>query len=139
MARTLVARSITWLLVSTSPEAEMIIPVPSAVSPLYLRFDMMSTRPGSTFFRTASGLSGAAEAPLPDALSCGPGTSLEETPAAGAALVAAERDGRPGADARRERGDGHVDQQPPAPRGTPPGGGSGAGQPGAPPPPPWSG
>ena len=63
----------------------MIIPVPSAVSPLYLRFDMMSTRPGSTFLRTVSGLSGAAEAPLPEALSCGPGTSLEETPAAGAA------------------------------------------------------
>ena len=66
----------------------MIIPVPSAVSPLNLRFDMMSTRPGSTFFRTAATLSGAAEAPLPDALSCGPGTSLEETPApaAGAGL-----------------------------------------------------
>ena len=64
----------------------MIIPVPSAVSPLNLRFDMMSTRPGITFFRTAAGLSGAAEAPLPDALSCGPGTSLEETPAAGVVL-----------------------------------------------------
>ena len=86
LARTLVAPSITWLFVSTRPEAEMIIPVPSAVSPLNLRFDMMSTRPGSTFFRTASGLSGAAEAPLPDALSCGPGTSPEETPAAGGVL-----------------------------------------------------
>ena len=99
----------------------MIIPVPSAVSPLNLRVDMMSTRPGFTFFRTASGLSGAAEAPLPDALSCGPGTSLEETPAAGAGLSAAERDRRARADARRQRGYGHVDQQPPAPRGTPPG------------------
>ena len=66
----------------------MIIPVPSAVSPLNVRFDAMSTRPGSTFFCTVLGLSGAAEAPLPDALSCGPGTSLEETPAAGAAPCA---------------------------------------------------
>ena len=80
------AWSITWLLVSTSPPEEMTIPVPSAVSLLYLRFDMMSTRPGSTFFCTVFGLSGPAEAPLPDALSCGPGTSLEEIPAAGAAL-----------------------------------------------------
>ena len=46
----------------------------------------MSTRPGITFFRTAAGLSGAAEAPLPDALSWGPGTSPEETPAAGVVL-----------------------------------------------------
>ena len=45
----------------------------------------MSTRPGSTLFRTVCGLSGAEEAPLPDALSCGPGTSLEETPAVWAA------------------------------------------------------
>ena len=45
----------------------------------------MSTRPGSTLFRTVAGLSGAEEDPLPDALSCGPGTSLEETPAAWAA------------------------------------------------------
>ena len=63
----------------------MIIPVPSAVSPLYRRFDAMSTRPRATFFCTASGSSGAEEAPLPDALSCGPGTSPEETPAAGVA------------------------------------------------------
>ena len=63
----------------------MIIPVPSAVSPLYLSVEMMSTRPGSTFFRTAAGLSGAEEDPLPDALSCGPGTSPEEIPADGAA------------------------------------------------------
>src|SRR6266403_1930903 len=90
----------------------MIIPVPSAVSLLYLMFDMMSTRPGITFFRTAPGLSGDAEAPLPDALSCGPGTSLEETPAAGA---------------RRQRGHGHIDQQPPAPRRTPPRRGIGRG------------
>ena len=34
VARTIVAPSITWLLVSTRPEDEMIIPVPSAVSPL---------------------------------------------------------------------------------------------------------
>ena len=46
---------------------------------------MMAARPGSTFFRTAAGSSGAEEAPLPDALSCGPGTSPEVVPAAGAA------------------------------------------------------
>src|SRR6185312_126403 len=34
--------------------------------------------------------------------------------------VAAERDRRAGADARRQRGYGHVDQHPPTPRGTPP-------------------
>ncbi len=67
----------------------MIIPVPSAVSPLYLSVAVMSTRPGSTFFATACGLSGADEAPLPDALSCGAGTTPgfppAETPAAGVA------------------------------------------------------
>ena len=63
----------------------MIIPVPSAVSLLYLSVAVMSTRPGSTFFATAAGLSGAEEDPLPAALPCGPGTSLEEIPAAGAA------------------------------------------------------
>ncbi len=62
----------------------MIIPVPSAVSLLYLSVEMMSTRPGSTFFCTATGLSGAAEDPLPEALLCGPGTSREEIPADGA-------------------------------------------------------
>ncbi len=75
------AWSITWLLVSTSPPEEMIIPVPSAVSLLYLSVAMMSTRPGSTFFCTFAGLSGAEEDPLPEALLCGPGTSPEEIPA----------------------------------------------------------
>ena len=46
--------------------------------------------PGSTFFATADGSSGADEAALPDALSCGPGTlpaeaPPAETPAAGVA------------------------------------------------------
>ena len=45
----------------------------------------MSTRPGSTFFCTAAGSSGANEDPLPEALSCGPGISREEIPADGAA------------------------------------------------------
>ena len=75
-----VAWSITWLLVSTRPREEMIIPVPSAVSPLYLSDATISTRPGSTFLATVSGLSGADREPLPAALSCGPGTSPEEAP-----------------------------------------------------------
>jgi hypothetical protein len=55
----------------------MIIPVPSAVSPLYLSDATISTRPGSTFYATVSGLRGADLEPLPDALSCGPGTTPE--------------------------------------------------------------
>src|ERR1700722_7099179 len=47
-AETLVDWSMTWLLVSTRPLDEMTIPVPSAVAPLYLRSEVMSTRPGST-------------------------------------------------------------------------------------------
>ena len=62
----------------------MIIPVPSAVSLLYLSVEVMSTRPGSTFFATATRLSGAEEDPLPAALLCGPGTLFEEIPADGA-------------------------------------------------------
>ena len=88
LAWMIVAPSITWLLVSTSPDDEMIIPVPSAVSLLYLSVEMMSTRPGLTFaatFAAAARLSGADEDPLPAALSCGPGTSFEEIPADGAA------------------------------------------------------
>ena len=76
----------TWLLVITSPVDEMIIPVPSAVSLLYVSVEVMSTRPGFTLFATATRLSGADEDPLPAALSCGPGTSFEEIPADGAAL-----------------------------------------------------
>jgi hypothetical protein len=79
VARTLVAWSMTWLLVSTRPEEDTIIPVPSAVSPRYLSVEVMSTRPGLTFLSTlstAAGLS-AADDPLPDALLCGVGTSLE--------------------------------------------------------------
>ena len=83
---TVVAPSITWLLVSTRPEDEMIIPVPSAVSPLYLSVEVMSTRPGSTLFATADRLSVAEEDPLPAALLPGPGTSWEENPGAGEAL-----------------------------------------------------
>ena len=55
VACTLVDWSMTWLLVSTRPPAEMIIPVPSAVSPLYLSVATISTRPGSTFFATTPG------------------------------------------------------------------------------------
>ena len=79
-----VAPSITWLLVSTSPEEETIIPVPSAVSPLYLSVEVMSTRPGFTFFTTAARLSGAAEDPLPAALLSGPGTWFREMEGDGA-------------------------------------------------------
>ena len=81
----MVAPSITWLLVSTSPDDEMIIPVPSAVSLSYFSVEVMSTRPGLTFFSTAAALSGADD-PLPAALLFGPGTSPEEIPADGAGL-----------------------------------------------------
>jgi hypothetical protein len=76
VARTLVAWSMTWLLVSTSPEEDTIIPVPSAVSPRYLSVAVMSTRPGLTFRATATG-SSVADDPLPAALLCGAGTSLD--------------------------------------------------------------
>ena len=51
---TSVAPSITWLLVSTRPAGDRIIPVPSAVSLAYLSVDVMSTRPGTTFRSTAA-------------------------------------------------------------------------------------
>jgi hypothetical protein len=57
----------------------MIIPVPSAVSPRYLSVEVMSTRPGSTFLSTAAWFS-VADDPLPAALLCGAGTSLDEVP-----------------------------------------------------------
>ena len=53
MAETLVDWSMTWLLVSTRPVEEMTMPVPSAVAPLYLRSEVMSTRPGSTLADSA--------------------------------------------------------------------------------------
>ena len=64
----------------------MIIPVPSAVSLLYLSVEVMSTRPGFTLsatFAAAAPVSGA-EDPLPAALLRGAGTSFEEIPADGA-------------------------------------------------------
>src|SRR5260370_4729585 len=78
----LVAPSITWLLVMTRPVEDRIMPVPSAVSLSYLSVEEMSTRPGSTRFSTSGRLSTADDAPLPDALLCGPGASLEATGAA---------------------------------------------------------
>src|ERR1700683_4226746 len=74
----LVAPSMTWLLVITRPEADRTIPVPLADSLSYRSVEVMSTRPGSTFFLTAAWLSGADD-PLPDALLCGPGISPAET------------------------------------------------------------
>src|ERR1700744_6313874 len=50
---TLVASSMTWLLVSTSPLEEITMPVPSAVSPLYFSVEVMSTTPGSTLAASA--------------------------------------------------------------------------------------
>ena len=77
---TCVAPSITWLLVSTRPDEDTIIPVPSAVSLEYVRVEVMSTRPGLTFRSTAAGFRPEAT-PLSAALSCGEGMSPEETPA----------------------------------------------------------
>jgi hypothetical protein len=77
---TAVAPSITWLLVSTRPEGERIIPVPSAVSLAYVSVEVMSTRPGTTFRSTAAWFSAV---PLGAALSCRDGMSLEEVPADG--------------------------------------------------------
>ena len=138
MARTLVAPSITWLLVSTRPEEEMIIPVPSAVSPLNVRFDVMSTRPGSTFFCTVLRVERRRGGSAARRVIVRSGDVAGGNPGRRGRAMRAERYGRPGADARRERGDGHVDQQPPAPARNAAGGGSGAGQPGAPPPDPRS-
>jgi hypothetical protein len=78
-----VAPSITWLLVSTRPEADRIIPVPSAVSLAYLSWEVMSTRPGTTLRLTAAWFRAA---PVPGASSCGEGTVPEATPAGGVEL-----------------------------------------------------
>src|SRR5215831_9357964 len=43
-----VAPSITWLLVSTSPDEVTTMPVPAACAPWSPSVDTMSTRPGST-------------------------------------------------------------------------------------------
>src|ERR1700733_12307494 len=43
-----VAPSITWLLVSTSPDEVTTMPVPAASALWYPRFETISTRPGST-------------------------------------------------------------------------------------------
>ncbi len=79
---TSVAPSITWLLVSTRPDGDRIIPVPSAVSLAYASVEVMSTRPGLTFRTTAAWFSADPD-PLPAWSSCGDGMSLEETPAVG--------------------------------------------------------
>src|SRR5260370_10577810 len=131
--------SITWLLVSTSPDEEMIIPVPSAVSFLYFSVETMSTRPGSTFFTTAAGTSGADEDPLPAALLCGAGTSLEEIPAAGAGPWLSTATGTPAPMPAPSAATPRETRKRP-PRLPPPAGGSGGAQPppGPPlPPPAW--
>src|ERR1700761_4284321 len=53
VAVTPVASSMTWLLVSTRPLGEITMPVPSAVASLYLRFESISTMPGSTWAASA--------------------------------------------------------------------------------------
>jgi hypothetical protein len=65
-------------LVSTRPDGDKIIPVPSAVSLAYVSVEVMSTRPGLTFRSTVAWFS---PGPLLAWLSCGDGTSLEEAPA----------------------------------------------------------
>src|SRR6185437_6286617 len=57
VADTLVAWSMTWLLVSTRPLEEITMPVPSAVWSLYFSSEVMSTMPGSTFWASALALS----------------------------------------------------------------------------------
>src|ERR1700722_785191 len=57
VADTLVASSITWLLVSTRPLAEITMPVPSAVASLYVRAEVTSTMPGSTLLASAAAFS----------------------------------------------------------------------------------
>ncbi len=57
MADTLVAWSMTWLLVSTRPLEEITMPVPSAVASLYFRLESTSTMPGSTCAASALALS----------------------------------------------------------------------------------
>src|SRR6185437_16695655 len=65
VADTLVAWSITWLLVSTRPLGEMTMPVPSAVALLYFSCEVTSTMPGSTLLASACALSEPAPALLP--------------------------------------------------------------------------
>src|ERR1700722_5032553 len=77
---TSVAPSITWLFVSTRPDLDRIIPVPSAVSLAYVRVEVMSTRPGLTLRSTAAWFS---PGPLPDCSLCGDGTPLDEMAADG--------------------------------------------------------
>ena len=57
VADTLVASSITWLLVSTRPLGEMTMPVPSAAALLYLSCEVMSTMAGSTLAASACAFS----------------------------------------------------------------------------------
>ena len=94
-ADTLVAWSMTWLLVSTRPFDEMTMPVPSAVSPLYFRSEVMSTRAGSTLPESAVAFSepvpllvaaGAAVACGPEAAEAAPAERVGPGAAAGAAV-----------------------------------------------------
>ncbi len=48
--------STTWLLVSTTPLEERIMPVPAAAPSWYLSVELMSTMPGSTLLATAPSL-----------------------------------------------------------------------------------
>src|SRR5215469_59422 len=60
--------SITWLLVRTSPDLLMMMPVPAAAALLYCKLLLMTTMPGSTAFSTfctVAGLMLAGEALLP--------------------------------------------------------------------------
>jgi hypothetical protein len=64
----LVAPSITWLFVSTSPFLVSTMPVPAPATCWYWNTTLMSTMPGSTLFRIAVTLLGdpGAELTAPD-------------------------------------------------------------------------
>jgi hypothetical protein len=62
VALMVVAPSMTWLFVSTSPDEVRTIPVPAACALSYPRVVLMSTRPGSTFEAMADRFDGLPEA-----------------------------------------------------------------------------
>src|ERR1035438_10073932 len=61
-----VAPSITWLLVSISPDDVSTMPVPAACSLWYPRVVLMSTKPGSTLAAMAETSPGPAPPELPE-------------------------------------------------------------------------
>ena len=70
--------STTWLLVSTTPLEERIMPVPAAAPSSYLSVELMYTMPGLTLFATECSLMLVVLA-LPAAFRFGDGICWEET------------------------------------------------------------